>query len=119
MSAPRWTRALLRRLAPERREDEILGDLDEAHAKHRRRRGRLMATLLTTFETLDMALALLRQRGTFGGMSLLDFKLGLRMLVRYPGLTALGGLAIAFAIFAGAGTFEFLRQVVRPSLRVR
>lgn len=116
MSAPRWTRALLRRLAPERREDEILGDLDEAHAQHLRRRGRVMATVLTTFETLDMALALLRQRGTFGGMSLLDFKLGMRMLVRYPGLTALGGLAIAFAIFAGAGTFEFLRQVVRPTL---
>src|SRR5688572_24081565 len=28
--------------------------------------------------------------------SLLDFKLGLRMLVKYPGLTLVGGLAIAF-----------------------
>lgn len=116
MSAPRWTRALLRRLAPEGREADILGDLDEAHARRLRKSGRLVATLLTSLETLDMALALLRQRGTFGGMSLLDFKLGLRMLVRYPGLTALGGLAIAFAIFAGAGTFEFLRQVVHPTL---
>ncbi len=116
MSAPRWSRALLRRLAPRGRESEILGDLEEAHERRLRRRGRVAATVLTTFDTLDMTLALLRQRGSWGGMSWLDFKLGLRMLVRYPGLTTLGGLAIAFAIFAGAGTFEFLRQVAHPTL---
>ncbi len=50
------------------------------------------------------------------GVSSLDFKLSLRMLVRYPGLTLVGGLAIAFAIWAGAGTFEFINQVVHPKL---
>ncbi|HET7321474.1 MAG TPA: permease prefix domain 1-containing protein, partial [Longimicrobiaceae bacterium] len=50
-----------------------------------------------------------------GGMSL-DFKLGLRMLLKYPGLTLVGGLAIAFAIWVGAGTFEFISQVVTPTL---
>jgi predicted permease len=48
--------------------------------------------------------------------SLLDFKLGFRMLLRYPGLTALGGVAMAFAIFTGAGSFELLTQVAYPIL---
>ena len=51
--------------------------------------------------------------------SLLDFKLGGRMLARYPGLTLVGGLAMAFAIWLGAGTFEFLSQVVNPTLPFR
>ena len=107
---------MLRRLAPEGREDEILGDLEEAHGVRVRRRGRSAAWLLTWLDALDMAFALLRQRGVGTGLSWLDFKLGIRMLVRYPGLTALGGLAIAFAIFAVAGTFEFLGQVAYPRL---
>ena len=49
-------------------------------------------------------------------VSWLDFKLGFRMLARYPGLTLVGGLAMAFAIWVGAGTFEFVRQVLYPSL---
>ncbi|HEX2189904.1 MAG TPA: ABC transporter permease [Longimicrobiaceae bacterium] len=50
------------------------------------------------------------------GISWLDFKLGARMLVRYPGLTLVGGLAIAFAIAVGAGGFEFLTQMLHPRL---
>src|SRR5919106_2359745 len=49
-------------------------------------------------------------------VSWLDAKLGFRMLVKYPGLTLVGGLAIAFAIWVGAGAFEFLAQVVHPTL---
>ena len=49
-------------------------------------------------------------------VSWLDFKLGFRMLVKYPGLTVVGGLAMAFALWVGAGTFEFVRQVVHPAL---
>src|SRR5687768_1967810 len=48
--------------------------------------------------------------------SVLDFKLGLRMLGRYPGLTLVGGLAIAFAIWVGASTFELINQFVDPKL---
>ena len=46
-------------------------------------------------------------RGTawFGGLSL-DLKLGVRMLVKYPGLTIVGGLAMAFGIWFGAVTFQ-------------
>jgi predicted permease len=49
-------------------------------------------------------------------VSWLDFKLGLRMLAKYPGLTIIGGLAFAFAIATGAGAFEFIGQIVYPRL---
>ncbi len=49
-------------------------------------------------------------------VSWLDFKLGFRMLARYPGLTLIGGLAMAFAIWIGAGTFELATQIVRPTI---
>jgi hypothetical protein len=38
----------------------------------------------------------------------MDLRLGARMLVKYPGLTVLGGLALAFAIAVGAAAFEVL-----------
>lgn len=38
-------------------------------------------------------------------LSLLDVKLGGRMLVKHPGLTAIGTTAVAFAIAVGTATF--------------
>ena len=46
----------------------------------------------------------------------LDLKLGGRMLVKYPGLTIVGGLAMAFAICVGAVIFEVLTLFVHPTL---
>ncbi len=48
--------------------------------------------------------------------SWLDLKLGLRMLVKYPVLTIVGGFSMAFAIGMGAGTFEAIRQLVFPTI---
>ncbi len=48
--------------------------------------------------------------------SALDFRLGFRMLLRYPGLTLVGGLAMAFAIAVGAAGFELVTQIVDPTL---
>ena len=50
------------------------------------------------------------------GLSWLDFKLGLRMLVRYPTLTVVGGLAMAFAISVGVATFELIQRATNPTL---
>lgn len=50
-----------------------------------------------------------------GGLSL-DFKLGFRMLRKYPGLTVVGGLAMAFGIWVGAVTFEMVKLAVNPTL---
>ena len=50
-----------------------------------------------------------------GGLSL-DFRLGVRMLVKYPGLTIVGSIAMAFAIWAGAVTFEMVTLLTHPRL---
>ena len=51
--------------------------------------------------------------------SWLDFKLGFRMLTRYPGLTLVGTIAIAVAIALGAIYFEALNKFFNPRLPVR
>ena len=50
-----------------------------------------------------------------GGLSL-DLKLGGRMLAKHPGLTLVGGLAMAFSIWVGAVVFEMVRVTVNPTL---
>jgi hypothetical protein len=57
-------------------------------------------------------LAWLGRLGTLG----LDFKLGGRMLVKYPGLTVVGGLAMAFGIWFGAVTFHMFGLVTSTKL---
>ena len=49
-------------------------------------------------------------------MSWPDLKLAGRMLSKYPGLTLVGGFSFAFAIAVAAMAFEFLTQLVYPSL---
>lgn len=91
-----------------------MGDLEEVHARRLRQRGRIAAGLLSALDVLDMARALVL--GARAPVSWLDFKLGIRMLVRHPGLTVLGGLSLTFAIVAGATTFEFFHQLLKPDL---
>jgi putative ABC transport system permease protein len=49
-------------------------------------------------------------------MTWLDLKLGGRMLVKYPGLTIVGGLAMAFAIWVGIVIFQVVGLFVHPTL---
>jgi hypothetical protein len=56
-----------------------------------------------------------RGRAWFDGLSL-DLELGGRMLVKYPSLTIVGGLAIAFATCVGAVVFEVLTPFIHPTL---
>jgi putative ABC transport system permease protein len=49
-------------------------------------------------------------------MNWLDLKLGGRMLVKYPGLTIVGGLAMAFAIWVGIVIFQVVGLFVSPTL---
>ncbi len=51
--------------------------------------------------------------------SWLDFKLGFRMLARYPGLTVVGTLAIAVAIALGTLYFEAVNKWKNPRLPIR
>ena len=106
---------LLSRRASEARMDDEIGfhlemeterlvreqQLDRAEARRR---------ALVAFGGVQQHRETLREgRGTawFGSMSL-DLRLGVRMLVKYPGLTVVGGLAMAFGIWFGAVTFEML-----------
>ncbi len=117
MRSPRLARWLLTRLAPSNRKMEVVGDLEEAHLLRERRHGRMKALAWTTLEALDMATTLMRDRLPSGsGISWLDVKLGTRMLVRHRGITVLGGLSMAFAIFVGAGTFELVTKAVDPNI---
>jgi putative ABC transport system permease protein len=45
-----------------------------------------------------------------------DYKLGLRMLLKYPGLTLAGGLALAIAIGIGAGWYDLMGQIMAPAI---
>jgi putative ABC transport system permease protein len=48
----------------------------------------------------------------------MDLKLGGRMLVKYPGLTIVGGLAMAFAIWVGLVIFQVVGLFTNPTLPV-
>jgi putative ABC transport system permease protein len=60
-------------------------------------------------KTINVGLAPLR------GLSL-DIRLGLRLLVKHIGLTVVGTVAMAFAIWSGIVAFEFYTQIMHPRL---
>jgi putative ABC transport system permease protein len=45
-----------------------------------------------------------------------DYKLGIRMLRKYPGLTLAGGLALAIAIGIGAGWYDLMGKLMAPTI---
>jgi putative ABC transport system permease protein len=49
-------------------------------------------------------------------ISALDFKLGIRMLRRYPGLSVIGGVALSVAIAIGVLVFQLVKAQLNPSL---
>ena len=117
---PRWGTLLLRCLAPRDEADTVVGDLEEAHWNRTQRHGVMAARLWTSVETLDIALALIRARVAISrpqeGAVVHDYKLAFRMLLKYPGLTLAGGLALAIAIGIGAGWYDLSGDLFRPKL---
>jgi predicted permease len=57
-------------------------------------------------------------RSAFGDLrfSMLDLRLGGRMLVKHPALTVIGTIAVAFAIAVGTVGFEIARQAFWPTI---
>lgn len=49
-------------------------------------------------------------------IALLDLKLGIRMLIKHPGLTVIATVAVAFAIAVGTIGFEIARQALWPTI---
>jgi predicted permease len=111
-----------RRAAESRIDEEVRFHLD------------METTRLMRDEHLSPQEARRRARATFGGATQhtetlregrglawlsgfsLDMKVGGRMLLKYPGITLVGGLAMAFAIWFGAVTFQMLGIFVFPTL---
>ena len=58
------------------------------------------------------------RRRAFGGVgfSVLDLRLGGRMLVKHPALTVIATIAVAFAIAVGTVGFEIARQALWPTI---
>ena len=46
----------------------------------------------------------------------MDMKLGARMLVKYPGLTIVGGVAMAFGTWVGLVIFQVVGLFTNPTL---
>jgi hypothetical protein len=113
---------LPRRAAESRIDDEIRFHIEMETERLVREKGltpdEARRRALVTFGGVQQHRETLREgRGTawLNGMSL-DLKLGSRMLVKYPGLTVVGGLAMAFGIWFGAVTFEMLGIVTTTKL---
>ncbi|HEX2191528.1 MAG TPA: ABC transporter permease [Longimicrobiaceae bacterium] len=123
--AKRWRkrlRALVRRDAVDREMDEELAFHMEMETQQNLRAGmspeearRRAALAFGGVERFKEEVRDARSLGWVSGASL-DLKLGLRMLAKYPGLTLVGGIAMAFAIAVGAATFELVAEVVHPRL---
>ena len=107
---PRLAHRLIRSALPKDRRDDITGDLDEVFRRRSHDRGRLRARLWYWREALMFSGRFLTERFREGsgqqmdpnrparpgvgkpgrlpfGISLLDLKLGVRMLFKYPGIT--------------------------------
>lgn len=78
-----------------------LGDLERVRSE--------CAGLLKAEKRADEQRRLLR-------VSSLDVKLGVRILLKYPGLSLVAGLGMAFAIGLGAGWFGFVHAMFDPTL---
>jgi putative ABC transport system permease protein len=121
---PRFARWLLERALPDDIRESVTGDRDEVFHRDCREHGVRAARRRYGHQAMSFAWHFMAERwrdrcrgGVMRtGLSWLDFKLGFRMLVRYPMLTVVGSLAMAVAIAVGAGTFEAITRLTKPSL---
>jgi putative ABC transport system permease protein len=121
---PPVARWLLESALPADVRESVTGDLDEVFQRDCRKYGLPGARRRYWRQTFSFTLHFVaerwreRRRGGLMrmGLSWLDFKVGFRMLSRYPMLTVVGSLAMAVAIAVGAATFEVITRVTHPSL---
>jgi predicted permease len=120
-SSPRRARRLLERLLPEEVRDGIVGDLDEVYRSRRAAGGALRTWMWYWAQAISISARLWAESAQDRGRRLassvaLDVRLGLRMLVKYPMLTVVGGLAITVGAGVGVGASEFVRDLLFPEL---
>ena len=121
---PRLARALLRHAVPAEARDGIDGDLHELYVGRRAASGPAAAASWYWLETFSFLMRytadrLVRAvRGLTGGgaPSMLDLKLGARMLAKSPGLALVGGLGMAVAVALGAGAYAVVNSYFYPEI---
>jgi predicted permease len=122
----RWFEILLRLLPTsfrERHADDMRDAYEHAHAEHRAA-GRLALIGFLVRTTVDLLVSGVRERTTPGRhaergagrglFSLLDVKLGVRMLMKHPGLTLASTFALAVGIPVGLAPAHFVDGMVAP-----
>ena len=123
---PRLARWLIERALPADVREDVSGDLFEMYRRRldtssgraaRRWYWRQTAAFIARFaaqrlrewwHTTDMSL----------GFSWIDIRLALRMLVRYPGLTAVGVVGMATAIAIAAAAFTVIDAMMDPAIPI-
>jgi predicted permease len=128
VAPPAPARRLLAMALPPDVRDDVLGDLQEVFDRLLRQHGAWRARWWYWREALSFSSRFLAERlrdrwtpslvrdliGT--RVSWLDLKLAARMLVKYPGLTLVGGVAMAVAIAVCTAGFEFAQDLGNESL---
>jgi putative ABC transport system permease protein len=102
----------------------VLGDLEEAMrrelergvARGRARRRYVVNAVASGFRLLGERVRAHAGRSSGLGVSWLDAKLGVRMLAKYPGLTVVGGVAIAVAVASGTFVFGVFSNFLHPDV---
>jgi len=113
--APRFARALLRICVPAERREDTIGDLNEMHARRRRRSGALAAWLVTSTEAVAVAAGFLVQRWRDRSLRAAwltwpEIKLALRMARKQPLLNVAALLALATGIGLAAAAFGLIEM---------
>ena len=116
MRAPRWLVALLARILPSERHDDLIGDLEELHGRRAARWGAGPATLLSVGEALLMVAGLVA-RGTRRLLSApprlasaVEVRLALRLIRKQPIMTLTAVVALGTGIGIVAGAYSVFHQ---------
>lgn len=120
-SPPAPLRRLLERALPADVREGIVGDLGEVYNARCREHGAARAGVWYAGQVLAISARFAAERlgdalSTRGASFGLDLKLGLRMLLKYPTLTLVGGIAITVATAIGVGVSEFVHDMLAPKL---
>ena len=111
---PRAAQWLLRRALPRDVREHVAADIDELF--RRRCQGGRAVTARLWYWRQAASFWIHFRRPVSIGFSWMDFRLGLRMLVRYPGLALVGILGMAVGVAIAAGGYSVMNAFTSPAL---